>query len=73
VKHTFIRDGGEMNTRDNEVARLEKQLAKAREAAHWLWGFWDGNTLIARPMGDENQERIQEAFERLLQTVEEEK
>lgn len=42
-----------------EVWRLQVELEQAaaraeevKQAVDWLWGFWDGNTLIAAPSCD---------------------
>ena len=51
-------------------AALQAQLTEAHEAVHWLWGFWDGNTLIPHTHDAALQEDIQEAFERCIRAVE---
>ncbi len=48
----------------------QEELEEIREAIHWLWGFWDGNTLIPYCKDSALQEEIQVAFERCLQAVE---
>ena len=50
-----------------EVERLRKKLVEAQAAIHWLWGFWDGNTLIASPSAD--REALDEAWNRLLKVL----
>jgi hypothetical protein len=53
---------------DIERSILKSQVIRARYAAQWLWGFWDGNTLI--PSDEKYREDIQKAFEGLLKILE---
>jgi len=48
---------------EQRAERAEALAASTREAAEWLWGFWDGNTLIAKPGYEDD---IREAWDRLL-------
>jgi len=51
-----------------ENERLKKELvaqqAAFQKAVDWLWGFWDGNTLIPAPSAD--KEALYEAWDDLL-------
>jgi hypothetical protein len=47
----------------------QSRLSWARNEALWLWGFWDGNTLV--PARESDREMIQLAFENLLKALEE--
>jgi len=51
-----------------ENERLKKELvaqqAAFRKAVDWLWGFWDGNTLIPAPSAD--KEALYKAWDDLL-------
>lgn len=51
---------------DTTVARAETQLSGIREAVDWLWGFYDGNTLVAKS-GYANE--IQDAWVKLLMAI----
>ena len=51
------------NELDRMVERAEARVASTREAAEWLWGFWDGNTLVAKPGYEDD---IREAWGGLL-------
>ena len=48
---------------NQRAERAEALAASTREAVEWLWGFWDGNTLVARLGYGDN---IREAWDRLL-------
>jgi len=41
----------------------EALIASIRETVRWLWGFYDGNTLVAKPGYEDD---IREAWDRLL-------
>ncbi|MBU0598963.1 hypothetical protein KKF61_08335 [Patescibacteria group bacterium] len=47
-----------------QLEKAEAQIAATKEAVEWLWGYWDGNTLIARSNGYE--EEIGTAWNKLL-------
>lgn len=51
--------------RDAELRaeRAGALAANTREAVRWLWGFYDGNTLVAKPGYEDD---IREAWDRLL-------
>ena len=80
VRVAFPGAGGDLHDRvDQAVEKLEddrrsessrEKLEEIREAIHWLWGFWDGNTLIPHRKDSALQEEIQAAFERCLRAVE---
>jgi len=53
-------------TLERQLAVAKAQIAATKEAVEWLWGFWDGNTLIARSSG--YGEDIENAFDALLTT-----
>ena len=48
----------------------QDELTEIRDAVHWLWGFWDGNTLVPYTNDSALQEEIQAAFEECLRAVE---
>ena len=57
----------DMNAKRNAcVAESWARLTNIREAVDWLWGFYDGNTLVAKP-GHEND--IQNAWIKLLKSA----
>lgn len=60
-----------MTNEQQTIKTLKQQLARAHKAVHYLWGFWDGNTLVpSRRYDSELQDDIQRAFEDCLEAVE---
>lgn len=49
------------------LAAHQEKIEEIREAIHWLYGFWDGNTLI---LHSALQEEIQAAFDECLRAAE---
>ena len=50
-----------------ELIAIKIVLEETQSAARWLWGFWDGNTLMASPGAD--REALDEAWDRLLKVL----
>lgn len=50
--------------RDVALAEIERLQSTFRQAVDHLWGFWDGNTLVAAPGCDE--EALEETWDDLL-------
>ena len=59
----------EYQSRRQAERRAEALVANTREAIDWLWGFYDGNTLIAKPGYEDD---IQVAWGRLLVATDDE-
>jgi len=49
-----------------QLARAQMQSATPKKAVEWLWGFYDGNTLVAKPGYEDD---IREAWDKLLTAV----
>jgi len=48
------------------VEKSRARLANIRRAVDWLWGFWDGNTLLAKSGYEDD---IREAWDELLAAI----
>lgn len=49
-----------------QLAKTETRVASIQEAVKWLWGFWDGNSLVA-VKGFEDD--VHDAWDRLLEVA----
>jgi len=49
------------------VRALESVIERAIHSMRWLWGFWDGNTVIPAPSAD--REMVAQAWEGLAMAV----
>jgi len=66
--YTGVVQVGDIGWLLSEVERLRARMDEVQRAIRWLWGFWDGNTIVAAPGAD--REMIDEAWDKLLEVAE---